>query len=87
MNDIIQTVIRALSCKQVLEFYLQFNVCESESLYCVRSLYYMNNAPVIWNPGPYGAADSGDIAEFKCRDLTSDESQQCRRRAGVLISR
>ena len=37
------------------------------------------NAPVIWNPGPYGAADSEDIAGLKCRDLTSDESRQCRR--------
>ena len=45
------------------------------------------NAPVIWNPGPYGAADSGDIAGLKCRDLTSDESRQYRRCAGVLITR
>ena len=36
------------------------------------------NAPVIWNPGPYG------IAGLKCWDLTADE---CRRCAGVLISR
>ena len=48
---------------------------------------YMGYAPVIWNPAPYGAADSGDIAGLKCQDLTSNESQQCRRCAGVLIPR
>ena len=46
-----------------------------------------NPAPIIWNPGPYGAADSGATAGLKCRDLTSDESRQCRRCARVLISR
>ena len=47
----------------------------------------IRNTPVIWNAGAYGSADSGDIAGLKCRDLTSDESRQCRRCAGVLISR
>ena len=44
-------------------------------------------APVICIPGSLGAGDSGDIAGPKCRDLTFDESRQCRRCAGVLISR
>ena len=42
------------------------------------------NVPVIWNHGPYGASDSGDIAGLSCRDLTSDESRLCRC-ARVLI--
>ena len=46
-----------------------------------------NNAPVICIPRSLGAGDSGDIAGPKCRDLTFDESRQCRRCAGVLISR
>ena len=45
------------------------------------------NAPVICIPGSLGAGDSGDIVGPKCRDLTFDESRQCRRCAGVLISR
>ena len=45
------------------------------------------NAPVICIPGSLGAGDSGDIAGPKCRDLTFDESRQCRRCTGVLISR
>ena len=45
------------------------------------------NAPVICIPGSLGAGDSGDIAGPKCRDLTFDASRQCRRCAGVLISR
>ena len=45
-----------------------------------------NYAPVICIPGSLGAGDSGDIAGPKCRDLTFDESRQCRRCAGVLIS-
>ena len=44
------------------------------------------NAPVICIPGSLGAGDSGDIAGPKCRDLNFDESRQCRRCAGVLIS-
>ena len=44
-------------------------------------------APVICIPGSLGAGDSGDIVGPKCRDLTFDESRQCRRCAGVLISR
>ena len=47
----------------------------------------MRYAPVICNPGSLGAGDSGDIAGPKCRDLTFDESRQCRICAGVLISR
>ena len=43
-------------------------------------------APVICVSGPLGAWDTGDIAGLKCRDLTADESRQCRRCAGVLIS-
>ena len=39
------------------------------------------------SPRSLGAGDSGDIAGTKCRDLTFDESRQCRRCAGVLISR
>ena len=50
--------------------------------------YKGDNAPVISIPGSLGAGDSGDIAEPRCRDLTFDESRQCRRCAGVfLISR
>ena len=45
------------------------------------------SAPVICLPGSLGAGDSGDIAGPKCRDLTFDVSRQCRRCAGVLISR
>ena len=48
------------------------------------TVYY---APVICIPGSLGAGDSGDIAGPKCRDLTFDVSRQCRRCAGVLISR
>ena len=56
-------------------------------VFCIRFDNMRHNAPVIWNPGPYGAADSVDIAGLKCWDLTSDESRQCRRCAGVLHSR
>ena len=45
------------------------------------------NAPVICNPGPLGAGDTGDLAGLKCRDLTSEVARQCRGCAGVLISR
>ena len=44
-------------------------------------------APVIWIPGSLGVGVSWGIAGPKCRDLTFDESRQCRRCAGVLISR
>ena len=37
-----------------------------------------NNAPVICIPGSLGAGDSRDITGPKCRDLTFDESRQCR---------
>ena len=47
----------------------------------------LSYAPVVWNSGLYGAGDSGDIARHKCRGVTSDESWQCRRCAGVLIFR
>ena len=51
----------------------------------------MAHAPVICIPAPLGpgkgAGDTGDIAELKCRNLTSDVSRQCRGCAGVLISR
>ena len=63
-------------------FYKDAVIC---SLMIVKLNEY--NAPVISNPGPYGAVDSGDIAGLKCRDLTSDEFRQCRRCTGVLISR
>ena len=36
----------------------------------------IDNAPVIWNSGSYGAGDSGDFAGLMCHDLTSDESWQ-----------
>ena len=45
-----------------------------------------SNALVIWNSGPYGAGDSGNIAGLKCHDLTSNESWQCPRSARVFIS-
>ena len=45
------------------------------------------SASVICIPGSLGAGDSGDIAGPKCMDLTFNESRQCRRCAGVLISR
>ena len=41
-----------------------------------------DNAPVICVSGPLGAGNTGDIAGLKCRDLTADESRQCRRCAG-----
>ena len=44
-------------------------------------------APVICIHGPHGAGDTGDIAGLKFRNLTSDESRQCRGCAGVLTSR
>ena len=63
-------------------------------LYIAMGVYFFEvmilrdfNAPVICIPGSLGAGDSGDIAGPKCRDLTFDESRQCRRCAGVLISR
>ena len=42
---------------------------------------------VICVSRPLGAGDTGDIAGLNCQDLTADESRQCRRCAGVLISR
>ena len=50
-------------------------------------VFFNNYAPVICVSGPLGTGDTWDIAGLKCRDLTADESQQCRRVAGVLISR
>ena len=52
----------------------------------IRKNLYMRYAPVICIPGSLGAGDSGDKAGPKCRDLTFDESRQCRRCAGVRIS-
>ena len=49
-----------------------------------RSVCY---APVICIPGSLGAGDSRDMTGPKCRNLTFDESRQCRRCARVLISR
>ena len=37
-----------------------------------------DNAPVIFIHDPLGAGDTGVIAGLKCRNLTSDVSQQCR---------
>ena len=45
------------------------------------------NAPVICITCSLGTGDSGDMAWPKCRDFTFNESRQCRRCAGVLISR
>ena len=53
----------------------------------ISNFHFYHYAPVICIPGSLGAGDSGDIAGPKCRDLTFDESRQCRRCAGVLISR
>ena len=50
-------------------------------------VHSMGNAPVICVSGPLGAGDTREIAGLKCLDLTADESRQCRRCAGVLISR
>ena len=39
--------------------------------YCTRWCkreHVESNAPVIWNPSPYGAADSVDTVGLKCRD-------------------
>ena len=45
---------------------------------------YTCYAPVIAIPGFLGTGDSRDIAGPKCRDLTFDESRQCRRCAGFF---
>ena len=64
---------------------------EADQRLCFRyidsTIPLLSNASVIYIPGSLGAGDSGDIAGPKCRDLTFDESRQCRRCAGVLISR
>ena len=59
-----------------------FCICENKDADQLRG-----NTPVICIPGSLGAGDSGDIGGSKCRDLTFDESRQCGRCAGVLISR
>ena len=46
-----------------------------------------NYAPLICMPCPDGAGDTADLLGLKCRNLTNDVSLQCRRCAGVLISR
>ena len=60
---------------------------EGARVFTTFSPLYPYSAPVICIPGSLGAGDSGDIAGPKCRDLTFDESRQCGRCAGVLISR
>ena len=59
-----------------------FCICENKDADQLRG-----NAPVICVSGPLGAGDTGDIAGLKGRDITADESRQCRRCAGVLLSR
>ena len=54
---------------------------------CLTYQFCLVYAPVICIPGSLGAGDSGDIEGSKCRDLTFDESRQCRSCAGVLNSR
>ena len=53
----------------------------------VKCIDENNYVPVICVSGPLGAGDTWGIAGLKCRDLTADESRQCRRWAEVLISR
>ena len=60
-------------------FLVCFSVKRNSSLRACSHVY----APVICIPGSLGTGDSGDIAWPKCRDLTFDESRQCRRCAGV----
>ena len=50
-------------------------------------VFFNNYVPDICVSDPLGAWNTLDIAGLKCRDLTPDESQQCHRGAGVLISR
>ena len=50
-------------------------------------VFFNNYVPDICVSDPLGARDTLDIAGLKCRNLTPDESQQCRRGAGFLISR
>ena len=61
------------------EYWLLFNCMDG-----AEEEFY---ASVIRIPGSLGAGDSGDKAGLKCRDLSFDEPRQCRRCAGVLISR
>ena len=60
--------------------YLLINIKESEWHY----LFLCDPGIAVMHQG---AGDSGDIVGPKCRDLTFDESRQCRRCARVLISR
>ena len=52
-----------------------------------RPLYCFSVFSIIMYQSFVSQAHTLDIAGLKCRDLTPDESQQCRRGAGVLISR
>ena len=72
---------RRFSCKTV-DYTFQQTALPLNTVMTTR-----HNAPVICIPGSLGTGYSGDIAGPKCRDLTFDESRQCRRCAGVLISR
>ena len=60
---------------------------DKEELRGLILFHVVHYAPVIFVSGRLGAEDIGDIAGLKCRDFTADESRQCRRCAGVLISR
>ena len=62
---------------------------ENTLTFCWKNvrIFIFHFAPVICVSGPLRAGDTGDIAGLKCRDLTADESRQCRRCAVVLISR
>ena len=62
---------------------ISLRVCVRKMSSVMRILAF-RNAPVICIPGSLGAGDSGDITGPKCRDLTFDESRQCRRCAGLL---
>ena len=55
-----------------------FNACQHQLQADSKARWYCTSiyTSVIWKPGPYGAADSGDIAGLKCRDLTSDENSE-----------
>ena len=71
----------------VISAFLQCKIIQFLYFFFSDPNMFQINAPVICIPGSLGAGDSGDIAGPKSRDLTFDESRQCRRCAGVLISR
>ena len=76
-----------LSVELRLMFYNAYVKPHFEHCSTVWSNTSSGNAPVMCIPCSLGARDSGDIAGPECRDLTFDASRQCRRCAGVLISR